>query len=175
MSDSNLLALPLEMLTIGILSDTHGYFSPKIAEHFATCDALFHAGDIGSLSVAEQLEAIAPLYAVHGNIDDLPIRERYPRTQVVQLEEITICMTHIGGYPGRYEPIARQLIAQHAPQLFISGHSHILKVMPDPTRPMLHINSGAAGLSGWHTVQTLVRLQIDGRRLCNLEVIELAR
>ncbi len=161
------------MKRIGILSDTHGYWDERFAKHFSNCDYIFHCGDIGALNVAKKLEQIAPLYAVHGNIDTQDIRELYPENLFTHIENIPILMTHIGGYPGRYEPRVKKLIMENPPRLFLSGHSHILKVMPDSKIDLLHINPGAAGISGWHTVRTLVKVEINGNSFQNLEVIEL--
>ncbi len=161
------------MKRIGILSDTHGYWDERFAKHFSNCDYIFHCGDIGALNVVKKLEQIAPLYAVHGNIDTQDIRELYPENLFTHIENIPILMTHIGGYPGRYEPRVKKLIMENPPRLFLSGHSHILKVMPDSKIDLLHINPGAAGISGWHTVRTLVKVEINGNSFQNLEVIEL--
>ncbi|WP_025843553.1 metallophosphoesterase family protein [Porphyromonas gingivicanis] len=162
------------MKRIGILSDTHSYWDERFAKYFSNCDYIFHCGDIGALSIAEQLSTIAPLYAVHGNIDTQDVREQYPETLCVHIENVDVLMTHIGGYPGRYEPKVRKVIAKKRPKLFLSGHSHILKVMPDSMFDLLHINPGAAGISGWHTRRTLVRVEINGDTFQNLEVIELS-
>lgn len=160
-------------LQIGILSDTHGYWDERFARHFLPCDAIFHCGDIGSMLIAERLSSIAPLYAVYGNIDTEEVRYRYSESLALQLEGVTIAMTHIGGYPGRYTATALNLIKRHRPQLMLTGHSHILKVMPDRKNQLLHINPGAAGLQGWQPVRTLVRLSLEQGSIQNVEVIEL--
>ncbi|MDO4723079.1 metallophosphoesterase family protein [Porphyromonas circumdentaria] len=162
------------MKRIGILSDTHSYWDQRFMKYFSNCDYIFHCGDIGTLSVTEQLARIAPLYAVYGNIDAQDVREVYPEVLFVRIENVDILMTHIGGYPGRYDPKVKKLIQEKKPKLFLTGHSHILKVMPDPMFDLLHINPGAAGIHGWHTRRTLVRLEINGESFQNLEVIELS-
>ncbi len=162
------------MKRIGILSDTHSHWDERFARHFANCDCIFHCGDIGSLAVTDQLKEIAPLYAVYGNIDTIEVREEFPEICRVTIEQVPILMTHIGGYPTRYKSGIRSLLKELRPKLFLCGHSHILKVMPDPELDLLHINPGAAGLHGWQTVRTLVRLDIDGAQMKNLEVIELS-
>lgn len=162
------------MKRVGILSDTHSHWDPRWEKHFSDCDVLFHCGDIGDISVAQRLQEIAPLHAVYGNIDTPLVREVYPEFVLTTVEQVPILMVHIGGYPGRYEPKVQSMIFKTRPRLFLSGHSHILKVMPDPALDLLHINPGAAGLSGWQTVRTLVRLVIDGEKMRDLEVIELA-
>jgi len=159
------------MTTIGILSDTHGFVEPRLFDFFASCDLLFHAGDIGSMEVANQLSAFKPLVAVRGNIDGLHVRAAYPETQRVDCEEIDILMTHIGGHPKYYYPILKK----KPPKLFITGHSHILKVAYDKSLQLLHINPGAMGNSGIHRVKTAVRLVVDGKKMNNLEILELPR
>lgn len=161
------------MKRIGLLSDTHGYWDERYARYFAECDEIWHAGDIGSQELAMRLNDIRPLKAVYGNIDGGELRKIYTETLEWQCEDASILMTHIGGYPGKYDPrICKRLLA-NPPDLFISGHSHILKVQYDPTLSCLHINPGAAGLQGWQTVRTLVRFTIDGKQFKDLEVIEL--
>ncbi len=161
------------MVKIGLLSDTHGYWDDRYAEYFAACDEIWHAGDIGSATLAARLAILKPLRAVYGNIDGQAVRMEYPKTVSFRIEEVSVYMTHIGGYPGRYEPSIRKELYEKRPQLFISGHSHILKVMYDDTLKCLHINPGAAGKSGFHQVRTLVRFAIDGAAIKDLEVIEL--
>lgn len=161
------------MKRIGIISDTHGYLDEQVFRYFEHCDEIWHAGDIGLLSVAEQLEAFKPLRAVYGNIDDAELRIRYPETQRFYSEGVDVMMTHIGGYPGKYAPSIKATLFTHPPQLFICGHSHILKVIFDEKIQCLHINPGAAGKHGWHKMRTLVRLCIDGAIMKNCEVIEL--
>ena len=161
------------MFKIGILSDTHGMFDERIAEHFSGCDEIWHAGDIGDYDVVRQLSRTAPVVAVFGNIDGRDIRSRYPLHQRNEREGLDIWMTHIGGYPGNYDNRVKPDIFIRPPGLFITGHSHILKVLPDRKYGFLHINPGAAGRSGLHQVRTLVRLEIEQGRPGNLDVIEL--
>lgn len=161
------------MLTIGLLSDTHAYWDEKYAEYFKNCDEIWHAGDIGSESLAAKLALLKPLRAVYGNIDGQPLRLQYPKTAHFTVEESRVMMTHIGGYPGRYNPEIRQELYDTRPNLFIAGHSHILKVAFDKHLNCLYINPGAAGKSGFHQVRTLVRFAIEGKNIKDLEVIEL--
>ena len=163
------------MTVIGILSDTHGFVEPRLFDFFASCNLLFHAGDIGNMETADVLSAFKPLVAVHGNIDGHDVRAVYPEIQRVNCEEIDILMTHIGGYPGRYERKIYPILKNHPPKLFIAGHSHILKVMYDRTSQFLHINPGAMGNSGIHHVKTAVRLVVDGNNMKNFEILELPR
>jgi putative phosphoesterase len=161
------------MFRIGVLSDTHGFFDPRIAEYFKECDEIWHAGDVGDYDVILKLNYIAPVIAVFGNIDGSPIRSRYPGHQRQMREGLDIWMTHIGGYPGNYDPRVKPAIFDNPPGLFISGHSHILKVIPDKKLGFLHINPGAAGRNGLHQVRTLVRFEVEEGRIGNLDVIEL--
>ena len=161
------------MFTIGVLSDTHGFYDPRIATHLGMCNEIWHAGDIGDYKVIVKLHAIAPVVAVYGNIDGSDIRSRFPAHQRHIREGVDIWMTHIGGYPGNYDTRVKPDISEDPPGLFISGHSHILKVMPDKGLGFLHINPGAAGRAGLHQLRTLVRFQIEQGRIANLDVIEL--
>ena len=163
------------MTKIGLLSDTHSFLPSKVFEHFKEVDEIWHAGDIGSLDVADALEKFKPFRAVWGNIDGGEIRTRYSEHLHFSIEEVSIYMTHIGGYPPSYNAISKPLIQKYRPHLFISGHSHILKVMPDSIHNLLHINPGACGKSGWHKVSTLVRFTVHIDRITNLEVIELGK
>ncbi len=163
------------MTRIGVLSDTHAYLDERIFEHFKECDEIWHAGDIGSLEVVQKLSAFKPLRAVHGNIDGGSIRNTFPQFLSFTCEEVSILLTHIGGYPGRYSMEAKQEIIAHQPNLFVCGHSHILKVQFDQTFNMLCVNPGAAGLEGFHQVRTLLRFEIDGKNIQNLEVIEMPK
>ena len=163
------------MTRIGILSDTHGYIEPRLFDFFASCDMLFHAGDIGSWEVADQLNKFKPLTAVYGNIDGSDIRAVYPEVQRANCEGIDILMTHIGGYPERYDRKIYPVLKNFPPKLFIAGHSHILKVMYDKTLQILHINPGAIGNSGIHHVKTAVRLVVDGSNMTDLEILEIPR
>lgn len=162
------------MKKIGLLSDTHGYWDDRYRDYFSDCDEIWHAGDIGSPELAARFENWKPFRAVYGNIDGQPLRSVYPKTARFQVEDVPVLMTHIGGYPGRYEPEIREELQAFRPRLFISGHSHILKVMFDKKLDCLHINPGAAGKYGFHKVRTLVRFAIDGSAVKDLEVIELA-
>lgn len=161
------------MKKIGLISDTHNYLDEAVFKHFENCDEIWHAGDFGSASIAEKLAAFKPLKGVFGNIDGYDIRGSYPENLRWKCEEVNVFMTHIGGYPPRYNPaVLKELIANPA-QLFICGHSHILKVMYDEKRECLHMNPGAAGNQGWHKVRTLIRFAIDGKTMKDCEVIEL--
>ncbi len=161
------------MIQVGILSDTHGYYDERFAHYFAECGLILHAGDIGSIVLAERLNEIAPLKAVYGNIDGQDIRSCYPEYLSCTIEGVSVLMMHIGGYPGHYSAKGRELIEKLKPDLFISGHSHILKVQYDKRYNLLHVNPGAAGLSGWQPVRTLIRLEFDHSTMRNLEVVEL--
>lgn len=161
------------MIKIGLLSDTHGYWDARYAHYFADCDEIWHAGDIGSLELADRLAALHPLRAVYGNIDGHELRARFPQTLRFTVEGAEVLMKHIGGYPGNYDLSVRGSLLTRPPKLFISGHSHILKVKYDRTLGMLHINPGAAGKQGFHKVRTLVRFLIDQGQFKDLEVIEL--
>ena len=161
------------MFRIGLLSDTHGFYDIRIAGYFSHCNEIWHAGDIGGMDVVEKLEKIAPVVAVHGNIDDTSIRVRFPEHQRLNREGLDIWMTHIGGYPGRYASHVRSVIRNDPPGLFISGHSHILKIMPDKKLGLLHMNPGAAGRYGLHRVRTMIRFEVDSGKVHNVDVIEL--
>ncbi|MBN1599659.1 MAG: metallophosphoesterase family protein [Bacteroidales bacterium] len=161
------------MKRIGLLSDTHGYLDKQILSHLEVCDEIWHAGDIGTITVLEQLENLKPLRAVYGNIDGHEIRAAVPETQRFIIENVDVLIKHIGGYPGRYDRSVFPVILNNPPQLFISGHSHILKVMPDHKFNLLHINPGAAGKMGLHKVRTLVRFSVDKKNITDLEVVEL--
>ena len=161
------------MIRVGLLSDTHAHLDERIPDFFASCDEIWHAGDIGSIEVAERLQAIKPLRAVFGNIDGRPIRTLFPEDLRFECGGLEVFMTHIGGYPGRYSPRDRVILKENPPGLFICGHSHILKVMPDKPLGLLHINPGACGLVGFHQVKTIVRFTIATGKVQDLEVIEL--
>ena len=163
------------MMRIGLLSDTHSWWDDRYLTYFAECDEIWHAGDIGSMEVAQRLADFRPLRAVCGNCDGGDLRLLYPEVLRWRCEEADVLMTHIGGYPGHYDPRIRQQIMARPPQLFISGHSHILKVQFDSSLQLLHINPGAAGQQGWHKVRTLVRVTIDKDQFRDLEVIEIPR
>ena len=162
------------MKRIGLLSDTHGFWDEKYRKYFAECDEIWHAGDIGTVEVADKLSAIAPLRAVYGNIDGGDLRYMFSEKYRFKCEDVDVLMKHIGGYPGKYDASIRGTMYANPPRLFIAGHSHLLKVMYDKTINCLHINPGAAGLYGFHKVRTLVRFVIDGSEIKDLEVIELS-
>jgi uncharacterized protein len=158
---------------IGLISDTHGYLDPAVATHFTHCDEIWHGGDFGNTDVIEALAALKPLRGVYGNIDDARIRSLYPEDLFFTCEGVNVFMRHIGGYPGRYAPGVKDKIIKNKSNLFISGHSHILKVMYDEKVQCLHMNPGAAGNQGWHTMRTLIRFTIHGKDIKDCEVIEL--
>ncbi|MBK6828233.1 MAG: metallophosphoesterase family protein [Chitinophagaceae bacterium] len=160
------------MTRIGLISDTHGFLDEAVFRHFANCDEVWHAGDFGP-DVTEKLESFKPLKGVYGNIDDASIRHQFPEQLVFTCEGVKVMMRHIGGSPPKYNPETRKELALHQPQLFISGHSHILKVIYDEKISCLHMNPGAAGRQGWHKVRTLIRFVIDGTDMRECEVIEL--
>lgn len=161
------------MKKIGLLSDTHSCWDDRYALHFAGCDEIWHAGDIGDLDVLLRLRAIAPVRAVSGNIDGMAVRHECRELETFTIEGLKVLMTHICGYPGKYSPGARRLLAEERPGLVVAGHSHILRVMYDSSLSLLYVNSGAAGYHGWQKVRTLVRFVIDSGAVRDLEVIEL--
>lgn len=163
------------MVKVGLISDTHHFLDEAVFRHFESCDEIWHAGDIGTIAIAEKLSSFKPLKAVYGNIDGYDVRSMYPETLRWSCEGTDVLMTHIGGYPGRYAPAVREAMNAKAPSLFISGHSHILKLMFDPKYNCLHMNPGAAGKQGWHQVRTLIRFAIDDTNIRDCEVIELGK
>ena len=163
------------MVRIGLISDTHGFLDDRVFKHFEHCDEIWHAGDFGTIELADTLAAFKPLRGVYGNIDGKELRQTFPENLRFNSEGLDVWMTHIGGYPDRYSAQVKKEIYTNPPGLFISGHSHILKVMFDPKIGCLHINPGAAGKSGWHKVRTLIRFSISGDKIDNLEVIELGK
>lgn len=163
------------MKKIGLLSDTHSFIHNEMLEFLSGCDEIWHAGDIGDLKIVASLENIAPVRAVYGNIDGTSIRQHYPENQIFEIAGKKIYITHIGGYPGKYQPAARKIIEQEKPDLFISGHSHILKVIHDDKYHLLHINPGAAGKVGLHKYATAVTFQIENNNFENLRVFEKER
>lgn len=163
------------MKRIGLLSDTHGHWDDQLSSFFANCDEIWHAGDIGSVDVADKIEEFRPFKAVHGNIDDHKLRVAYPKIQRFICEEVDVFITHIGGTPSRYEPSIVPLIEINPPKLFICGHSHILKVMYDKKRNFLYMNPGAAGIHGFHHFRTAIRFVIDGSEIKDLEVLEISK
>lgn len=163
------------MTRIGILSDTHGLLDKRVLEHFKDVDEIWHAGDIGSEDVLRRLREFKPTRAVFGNMDSGDVRYSLSEFYRFRVEEVNVLMTHIGGYPGHYNPWLIPLFRKEPPDLFVCGHSHILKVQYDPQFKFLTLNPGAAGKQGWQPCQTLLRLTIDGSKIDNLEVIELER
>ena len=161
------------MTRIGLLSDTHGLLDRRIFEHFKNVDEIWHAGDIGSAEVLQALREFKPTRAVYGNMDSGDVRYSLPEFYRFRVEEVNVLMTHIGGYPGHYEPSVRDMIRRNPPKLFVDGHSHILRIMPDKKLDLLHINPGAAGMSGWQLERTIVRLTIDGKDFRDCEVVKL--
>ena len=162
------------MKKIGLISDTHGYLDDAVFKHFDACDEIWHAGDFGSVAIIDTLQGFKPFKGVYGNIDGKDVRVICPEHLRFSCEEVDVWMTHIGGYPGRYAPQVKPEILINPPKVFICGHSHILKVQFDPKLQLLHLNPGAAGKHGWHKVRTLMRFDINGDKIENLEVIELA-
>ena len=163
------------MKRIGLLSDTHGYLHPRIFNFFEKVDEIWHAGDIGSIEIADRLAAFKTLKAVYGNIDGQDIRVMHPLHQRFKCEDVDVWMTHIGGYPGKYERFVKPEIFRDPPDLFISGHSHILKVIYDKKLNFLHMNPGAAGYKGFHKVCTALRFVINGKDIRDLEIWEVDR
>lgn len=163
------------MKKIGILSDTHGFWDDRYVKYFTDCDEIWHAGDIGSEVLADRLNDIAPLRAVVGNVDGQALRRRYKELEIFEVEGLKVMITHIGGYPGRYAPGVKAILWKEAPNIFVAGHSHILKIVNDHFVKCLYINPGAAGRQGWQVVRTLVLLTIDDGKPVNCEVIELSK
>lgn len=161
------------MMRIGLLSDTHGHLDDGILEHLMSCDEIWHAGDIGGLHVTDRLSELKPVRVVFGNIDDAKTRTVWPEDAVFTVEGVKVVITHIGGYPGKYPARVRQLLLRERPKLYICGHSHILKVMPDRSLGLLHMNPGAAGIHGFHHMRTLLRFTLDAGNISHLEVVEL--
>lgn len=161
------------MTRIGLISDTHGFLDDAVFEYFKDCDEVWHAGDFGDTALVQKLQAFKPLRGVYGNIDGHIIRAEFSEVLRWKCEDVEVVMIHIGGYPGRYAPLTKEEFKTGVPQLFISGHSHILKIIFDDKLKCLHMNPGAAGRHGWHKVRTLIRFSIDGPRIFDCEVIEL--
>jgi len=160
------------MKKILLLSDTHSYMDTKILKYVKQADEVWHAGDIGDLKVTDAIKALKPLRAVYGNIDDAKARVEFPEHNRFMCEDVDVWMTHIGGYPPKYNNRVKVDISKNPPKLFITGHSHILKVMPDKKLNLLHMNPGAIGTHGFHKVRTMLRFEIEGEKIKNLEVIE---
>jgi len=158
-----------------LLSDTHGYIDEKILSYCKEADEVWHAGDIGNLEVTNRLQEVSKLRAVYGNIDDKDIRSEFPLDNRFTIEGVQVWMTHIGGYPYRYNPRVKKSMMMNPPKLFISGHSHILKVQYDKKLGLLHMNPGAVGKHGFHKVRTLLRFEIDNSAIKHLEIIEMKR
>lgn len=163
------------MKKIGLLSDTHSYLDPNIFEYFKACDELWHAGDIGNMEVVEKLQAFKPLKAVYGNIDHGTLRQEFPLDLRFDCEGLDVFITHIGGYPGRYNKRVREILRADPPKLYICGHSHILKIMPDKQLDFLHINPGACGVHGFHREKTIVRFGVAEGKIQDVEVINLGK
>jgi uncharacterized protein len=163
-------------MKIGLLSDTHSFLDKKVFDYFSHCDEVWHAGDIGDAEVADALEKFKPMRAVFGNIDTKDMQLRFPEDLRFNCEELSVWITHIGGVPPRYNPRVNKLLKAQAPDIFICGHSHILRIMKDPAlNNMLYINPGAAGNHGFHAIKTLVRFEVTGKEIRNLEVIEIGK
>jgi putative phosphoesterase len=160
-------------MKIGLLSDTHGWIHPAIFEHFASCDEIWHAGDIGNIETADVLAAFRPFRAVYGNVDGATVRSAYKEHLRFMAGEVNVWITHIGGTPGRYDPRVKPGIYDNPPDIFICGHSHIAKIMRDPKKGFLYVNPGAAGYTGFHKYMTALRFSIDGREIHDMELIEL--
>lgn len=163
------------MKKIGLLSDTHGYLDPAVFEHFKNCDEVWHAGDIGDKKVIDELQAFKPVRAVYGNIDGSEYRQAFPEDLWWDVEGFTIWMTHIGGYPGRYASRIRNILQIRKPDIFICGHSHILKVMKDPQYGFYVMNPGACGREGFHPIRTMLRFSLQDKKILDLEVVELGK
>lgn len=160
-------------MKILLLSDTHSYIDERILDYASKADEVWHAGDIGDLKVTDELSKVSKLRAVYGNIDNAEIRKEFPLNNRFRVEGLDVWMTHIGGYPGKYNPAVRNEMYQNPPKLFICGHSHILKVMPDRKLGLLHMNPGACGIYGFHKIRTMIRFEITKGKIENPEVIEL--
>lgn len=163
-------------MKIGLLSDTHSYLDPRIMNHFKDCDEVLHAGDIGDLSLLEELERFKSIRGVYGNIDDRLIQTRLPEDCRFLCEGVNVWITHIGGTPPRYNPRVIKLLKEQSPDLFICGHSHILRIQRDANfNNMLYVNPGAAGNHGFHKTKTIVRFEVHGKKIDSMEVIELGK
>ena len=163
-------------MKIGLLSDTHSYLDPKVFVHFRECDEIWHAGDIGDLTITSALESFKPLKAVFGNIDNKELQSKYPEDLRFNCEGVNVFITHIGGTPPKYNPRVRPLLSERPPDLFICGHSHILSIKRDPNlNNMLFVNPGAAGNHGLHRIKTLVRFSVEAKKISHMEVIELGK
>jgi putative phosphoesterase len=162
-------------MKIAIISDTHGQLQEDVIQNIKACDEIWHAGDLGTIEIYDQLAEIKPIKAVYGNIDGHQIRQVAPLHQRFEAEGFDVWMTHIGGYPGRYDKMVREEIRQNPPDIFITGHSHILKVMPDDKLNLLHINPGATGHNGFHKFRTMVILELENKEIKDIKAIELGK
>lgn len=162
-------------MKILLLSDTHSYIDDRILSYAEQVDEIWHCGDFGSMEVVSALESVKPLRGVCGNIDGFEIRNKFPEVNRFYCEQVEVLMIHIGGYPEKYSPLAKKEIVAKKPKIFISGHSHILKVMYDKRFQLLHLNPGAIGKYGWQTARTMLRFEIDQTEIKNVEVIEFKR
>ena len=163
------------MKKIGLISDTHSSLDEEILSHLRNCDEVWHAGDFGNQQVIDSLHEVGLTQGVYGNIDDINIQQQFPLLNVFKCEEVTVLMQHIAGYPGRYSQGVKENIKSHKAKLFISGHSHILKIMYDDALQCLHINPGAAGKQGWHKLRTIVLFTIDGKDIKDCKIVEFPR
>jgi len=163
------------MKKILLLSDTHSHLDKAMLKYINQADEVWHAGDIGDIKVTDEIKKLKPLRAVYGNIDNALIRSEFPLHNRFWCEEVDVWITHIGGYPGRYTPSVRESLNNNPPKLFITGHSHILKVINDKKLGLLHMNPGAAGIHGFHQVRTMLRFEIHKDKIQKLEVIEIER
>lgn len=163
------------MKKILLLSDTHSHVDSSILKYVEQCDQVWHAGDIGNIEVIDTIKKIKPIIAVFGNIDDAKLRIEFPRHQKFMCEDVSVWITHIGGYPRKYPAAIKAELASSKPKIFICGHSHILKVQYDKEFDLLHLNPGACGKSGFHFIRTMLRFTIDGATIKNLEIIELGK
>lgn len=163
------------MKTIGLLSDTHSNLHPKMLEFFNNVDEIWHAGDIGNTNIIDQLESIAKLRAVYGNIDDQKVRSCFNEVLEFKCENLDVLLIHIGGYPGKYTKQVKEILAKKPFDLFISGHSHILKVIYDKKHEMMHLNPGAAGQAGFHQKRTALKFKVDGKEVKDLQIFEISR
>lgn len=162
-------------MKIGLISDTHSYLDPTVFEHFKNVDEVWHAGDIGDSAVVNALENFKPLRAVYGNIDDQSIQVRFAEDMWFDCEGFKVWMTHIGGAPPNYNPRVKKILKEKTPDIFICGHSHILRVKKDPAYNMLYLNPGAAGNHGFHVMKTLIRFELQRKEIKNMEVVELGK
>lgn len=163
------------MKKVGLISDTHSLISKQHLKFFNDVDIILHAGDIGNPEVIKELEKISEVIAVYGNIDTIEIRNKYPENQIFKIEDVKVLMTHIGGYPGKYESRVRRLIQKEKPNIYIAGHSHILKIIYDKKYDVLHMNPGAAGNQGYHKKSTAIKFVIDDNNIKDAEILEVKR